>query len=105
MSQSAGRFAGLAAPLGGYGIVPFEATDGTIRFVSRRVYQEIRRSNDQTRDTEGAWIVNSFGVSCRECQAGQLGQVVEAGVEPRQGVIQRMRRGGDDGPQGRLQTV
>ena len=54
MSQSVGRFAGLAAPLGGYGIVPFEATDGTIRFVSRRVYQEIRRSNDQTRDTEGA---------------------------------------------------
>ena len=49
--------------------------------------------------------MNCFGVSCREFQVGQLGQVIEAGVEPRQGVIQRMGRDRDDGPQGRLQTV
>ena len=36
--------------------------------------------------------MNFFGVSCREFQAGQLSQVIEAGVEPRQGVIQRMGR-------------
>jgi type I restriction-modification system DNA methylase subunit len=42
--------------------------------------------------------VNFFGTSCREFQAGDLGQVIEAVVEPSQRAIDGMRRvvEGDD---------